>query len=71
MKLFNNKGFGWYCVACSAKLSGKSEMPRLMNEGEAEAKELKLSDSALASWTDGERTELACKICGAKESITL
>ena len=71
---FYNRGFGWVCRSCEAELNAasppdKSAMPRLMREGEAESKNPRFSNDALAQWTDAERNTLQCPRCNLRESL--
>ena len=71
MNDFYNDGFGWICKACEREQ--KSALPeektsRLMREGEAESKQPKLSNLALAKWTDASQRILTCPRCGITES---
>jgi rubrerythrin len=68
---FYNKGFGWICRACERQLKEQNETEkhsRLMREGEAESKNPRLSNSALAKWADAEHRTLICPHCGTTES---
>ena len=69
---FYNDGFGWICCACEQELKALTlpeTRSRLMHEGEAESKSVRLSNSALAKWTDPTRTALVCPRCGIEEKI--
>jgi hypothetical protein len=68
---FINTGFGWVCKHCSA---GEQERAaegraRFFTEGEAEAKETRLSTPALARWRDATRQALVCPRCSIEETI--
>jgi len=68
---FYNAGFGWICRRCEGDLS--QEQPseqgysRVFREGEAESKNPKLSNIALAKWADSTRRVLICPACGITE----
>ncbi len=71
---FYNEGFGWICKPCERELKtleadcvGKTS--RLMREGEAESKQPKFSNLALAQWTDKTNRTLMCPRCGIVEAI--
>jgi hypothetical protein len=69
---FYNKGFGWICRACERAPEEQSETEkhsRLMREGEAESKNPRLSNSALAKWADAEHRTLICPRCGITEVV--
>jgi hypothetical protein len=74
LKNFHNDGFGWICKLCehdlkqAEKVSGK-KLSRLMTEGEAESKQPKLANLALAKWTDKTNRTLMCPRCGIIESV--
>lgn len=70
MNFFINKGYGWLCLHCQPEDQPVTEngLARFMREGEAEARETKLS-SSLARWVDQSRTKLICPRCGAEENI--
>lgn len=69
---FYNDGFGWICKPCERELREQTileaKTSRLMNEGEAESKQPKLSNLALAKWTDKAQRTLICPRCGITES---
>lgn len=70
---FYNKGFGWICKRCERELK-ETEMnseshSRLMREGEAESKQPRLSNSALAKWVNKTQTMLICPRCGITEAV--
>ena len=46
-----------------------SALPRFFREGEAEEREPRLSESALARWKDESRRTLLCPRCGVEEVI--
>ena len=66
---FYNDGFGWVCRACERELKAEeaAEHARYFREGEAEAKQPKLANLALAKWLDPARTTLTCPRCGVTE----
>ena len=69
---FYNAGFGWICRACERKLKRESgtenqNISRLMSEGEAESKQPKMSNEALAKWADPSQRILICPRCGITE----
>ena len=68
---FYNAGFGWICRKCQAESNpeGGSGPSRLMREGEAESKNPRLSNEALARWADREHTTLECPRCGITNKI--
>ena len=71
---FYNDGFGWVCRACEGELKKESEtekhtVSRLMREGEAESKQPKMSNPALAKWADPAHRTLICPRCGITELV--
>ncbi|MBS1795017.1 MAG: hypothetical protein JSS81_14245 [Acidobacteria bacterium] len=66
---FYNAGFGWVCRRCEAALQKEDgeARARLLREGEAEGKNPRLSQTALARWADADRRTLVCPRCGASE----
>ena len=70
---FYNEGFGWICKPCERELKHQlitdSKNSRLMSEGEAESKQPKLSNVALAKWADKTNQVLICPRCGITESV--
>jgi hypothetical protein len=73
---FYNDGFGWICKQCERELKEQniSDSPavaethsRLLREGEAESKNPRLSNPALARWTDKAQRALMCPRCGITE----
>ena len=71
---FYNDGFGFICKHCERELNEKNKLqtdkrPRYMREGEAESKQPKLSNTALAKWLDKAQTTLICPNCGISEKI--
>jgi len=69
---FYNDGFGWVCRACERELESQNEPEkhsRLLREGEAESKNPRFSNSALAKWADKSRTMLRCPRCGITEAV--
>ncbi|MBA3246702.1 MAG: hypothetical protein H0T63_01300 [Pyrinomonadaceae bacterium] len=73
MENFINNGFGWTCRHCQSKdearLSGAGGRARFFREGEAEEREMKLSEPALARWRDDSREVLVCPRCGIEEGM--
>lgn len=67
---FYNDGFGWICRHCARELSGAptEEPSRLLREGEAESKQPRFSNRALAKWADPAHIVLVCPRCGISES---
>ena len=70
---FYNAGFGWVCRKCDteSKAEGTSLPSRLMREGEAESKNPRLSNEALARWADREHTTLECPRCGTRQTVPI
>ena len=69
---FYNDGFGFICRHCEGEFKEKAtshQHARFMREGEAESKQPKLSNSALAKWLDKAQTTLICPNCGITEKI--
>ncbi|MFN2502217.1 MAG: hypothetical protein ABR530_09415 [Pyrinomonadaceae bacterium] len=71
---FYNAGFGWVCRHCERELGpteGEEEPKhsRVFREGEAESKNPKLANPALAKWTDKTRRFLMCPRCGITEAV--
>lgn len=72
---FYNDGFGFICKHCERELKEKEDsannnkQARFMREGEAESKQPKLSNTALAKWLDVAQTTLICPNCGITEKI--
>ena len=69
---FYNDGFGWICKHCERELQNDNEQEqhsRLMTEGEAESKQPKFSNKALAKWLDAAQTTLTCPHCGTTEKV--
>ena len=71
---FYNDGFGWICKHCERELKGEKEVSgeqvsRLMREGEAESKQPRFSNLALAKWTDVTKRSLMCPRCGNIEAV--
>lgn len=72
---FYNEGFGWICRHCEREQQELQDLQknrihsRLMSEGEAESKQPKFSNSALAKWMDKAQTTLICPHCGTTEKI--
>lgn len=71
---FYNDGFGWICKHCERELKEQqketgspSSRSRIMREGEAESKNPRLSNQALAKWTDKAQRTLMCPRCGITE----
>jgi hypothetical protein len=72
---FFNDGFGWICRHCDRELKSGSRTEalysRLMSEGEAEGKQPRLSNLAMAKWADPARRTLMCPKCGITELLDL
>lgn len=70
---FYNKGFGWICKHCEDELQNLEppgeKHSRLIREGEAESKQPKLSNLALAKWADKAHRTLICPRCGITELV--
>jgi hypothetical protein len=71
---FYNDGFGWVCKRCEKELAEvktvpESKLSRIMREGEAESKQPRLSNPALAQWTDTTRKALMCPHCRTIETV--
>lgn len=70
---FYNEGFGWICRHCDRELQASSNendaRSRLMSEGEAESKQPRMSNPALAKWADTTHRTLVCPRCGISEAI--
>lgn len=69
---FYNDGFGWICRYCERELQAKNDdsnekTSRLMREGEAESKQPRFSNQAMAKWLDPARRTLICPRCGITE----
>ena len=69
---FYNAGFGWVCKHCERETKPENtgfapKHSRLMSEGEAESKQPKLSNPALAKWADPAQRTLMCPRCGITE----
>jgi hypothetical protein len=69
---FYNDGFGWICKHCERELASQNDASsektsRLMREGEAESKNPRLSNSALAKWADAAQRTLICPRCDITE----
>ena len=68
---FYNDGFGWICFRCERELqeleNPASKPSRLMREGEAESKQVRLSNLAMAKWADKAQRTLICPRCGITE----
>ncbi len=69
---FYNDGFGWICKHCERELErqikvSNKKTSRLMREGEAESKNPKLSNQAMAKWADPAHRTLVCPRCGITE----
>jgi hypothetical protein len=81
MKRFVNDGRGWECKRCRAEDASAIEegaregepssntLARFFREGEAEAREPRLSSVSLARWKDASRRALVCPRCGAEEDL--
>ena len=73
---FYNDGFGWACRHCARELEAERDAPpdgrsRLLREGEAESKTPRLSNRAIAKWSDPARRVLLCPRCGISELADL
>lgn len=71
---FYNDGFGWICKDCEKQLKSGTEVSgepvsRLMSEGEAESRQPRFSNLALAKWTDMTNRTLICPRCGIVEAV--
>jgi hypothetical protein len=76
---FYNDGFGWVCKNCERELAEielaeievkpDTKLNRIMREGEAESKQPRLSNSALAKWMDKTRQVLMCPRCHMIEKV--
>jgi hypothetical protein len=68
---FYNDGFGWACRQCSMEISAPpaATHSRMFTEGEAESKGPKLTNFALAKWTDKTQEYLVCPRCGVTEKV--
>jgi hypothetical protein len=68
---FYNDGFGWICRHCEQDLknqtSPENKVSRLMSEGEAELKQPRFSNVAMAKWADKAQRTLVCPRCGITE----
>jgi hypothetical protein len=67
---FYNDGFGWICKPCERELKQElteTKHSRLMSEGEAESKQPRFSNLALAKWADAAQRTLVCPRCGITE----
>ena len=70
---FYNDGFGWICRHCEREL--KPQKPsddkhsRLLREGEAESKQPRFTNPAMAKWADAAQRTLVCPRCGITELI--
>ena len=69
---FYNDGFGWLCRHCERAIDAPKDAAshsRLLREGESESKSPRLSNFALAKWTDNSRTTLVCPRCWICSSV--
>ena len=70
---FYNDGFGWICRHCEREFEGqkpsREKHSRLLREGEAESKNPRFSNLALAKWTDVTQRTLVCPRCGITELV--
>ncbi len=70
---FYNDGFGWICKSCEreseAEKNTDDKKSRLMSEGEAESKQPRFSNTALAKWVDKTNRALMCPRCGIVEAV--
>jgi len=72
LKHFYNFGFGWVCRACENELAvsiHEAALSRVLTEGEAESKQPRMSNTALAKWADEARTMLVCPHCNRREQV--
>lgn len=74
LKDFYNAGFGWICKRCERELENQTNIPdknvsRLLREGEAESKQPRFSNLALAKWSNAAQRILTCPRCGATEAV--
>ncbi|PYS84935.1 MAG: hypothetical protein DMF67_02795 [Acidobacteria bacterium] len=79
---FVNEGYGWVCRRCrdaddaagatcdTESSPGADALPRFFREGEAEEREPRLSENALARWKDDSRLTILCPRCGVEEDIS-
>ena len=72
---FHNEGFGWVCRHCDkefARPEGKAQKhSRFMIEGEAESKQPRMANPALARWADAAQRTLVCPRCGVTELVDI
>lgn len=75
---FYNSGFGWVCKHCERELAeteapaetdAATKLSRIMREGEAESKQPRLSNLALARWADDAKNTLMCPRCAVVEQV--
>lgn len=75
LKDFYNHGFGWVCRRCEQELAPETDpgasVSRLLREGEAEEKDPRLSNPALAKWADPAQRTLICPRCGITELVDI
>ncbi len=69
---FYNAGFGWICRYCERELKAENDESnekhsRLLREGEAESKQPRFSNQAMAKWADPAHRALICPRCGITE----
>ena len=67
---FYNDGFGWICRHCereTKEIAAPDSSSRLMHEGEAESKQPRFSNEAMAKWADPAHRILICPRCGITE----
>ncbi len=74
-KHFVNEGYGWACKRCRAEEGSRegaraAALARFFREGEAEEREARLSEGALARWADETRRTLRCPRCGVEEAVS-
>jgi hypothetical protein len=71
---FINTAFGWVCKRCRAEEAAPDDASvgraRFFNEGESEAREPRLSTTALARWRDATKRTLYCPRCSIEETIS-
>ena len=70
---FYNDGFGWKCKSCERELAAETAdtatRSRLLTEGEAESKQPKFSNLAMAKWFDKAQSILICPRCKIVENV--
>ena len=75
LKDFYHDGFGWVCRHCEREIGTVKEdrpgLSRSFREGEAESREPRLANRALAKWADPARRFLTCPRCGITEDTEI